>query len=136
MTISGGCLCGAVRFEAAGEPLVSLKCHCRDCQYLSGGEPADAVVMPSQAVTVVKGEARAYWTRADSGNRVYRSFCATCGTPLFAGNEAHPEAIAIKTGALDEPARFPPKGHIWTASAQPWHHIDPALPSFDRNPPF
>ena len=92
--ITGGCLCGAVRYESGGPALMALRCHCRDCQYLSGGEPADALVVPSASLRRVKGEDRFYWTHADSGTRVFRSFCAQCGTPLFAGNTAHPEAIA------------------------------------------
>jgi len=72
----------------------------------------------------VQGEPRAYRSRADSGVAVFRSFCADCGTPLFAGNEKDAEFIAIKLGSLDEPSKFAPAGHIWTSSAQPWHHID------------
>jgi hypothetical protein len=133
--ITGGCLCGAVRYESGGPALMALRCHCRDCQYLSGGEPADALVVPSASLRRVKGEDRSYWAHADSGTRVFRSFCAQCGTPLFAGNTAHPEAIAIKLGSLDEPSKYPPTSHIWTASAQSWHYIDPQQPAFERNPP-
>lgn len=134
-TIKGGCLCGAVRYAASSDPLLSVRCYCRDCQYLSGGEPAAAVVVPASSLVVTQGEPTVFRTEADSGSRVFRSFCPACGTPLFAGNKAHPEAVAIKLGSLDDPARHPPTGQIWTASAQPWHHIDPAVPAFEGNPP-
>ncbi|MFM0728979.1 GFA family protein [Paraburkholderia sediminicola] len=133
--ITGGCLCGAVRYESDGTPLMSLRCHCRDCQYLSGGEPADALVVPAASLKRIKGEERVYWTEANSGTPVFRSFCEVCGTPLYAGNSAHTDAIAIKLGSLDEPALYPPTGHIWTSSAQLWHYIDPAQVAFERNPP-
>ncbi|MGO9450626.1 MAG: GFA family protein [Candidatus Binataceae bacterium] len=132
-TISGGCLCGQVRYEAEGEPLAAVRCHCRDCQYVCGGEPADVVVFPSSTVRCVRGEARVFWSKADSGTPVFRSFCANCGTPLFAGNEQRPKMLAVKIGSLDEPSRYPPIFHIWTSSAQAWHHIDPTQPAFPKN---
>lgn len=133
---TGGCLCGAIRYEVAVEPLVAIRCHCRDCQYVSGGEPAAVVIVPSTSVRMIRGNARPFWKQADSGVRVYRSFCSECGTPLFAGNERHPEVMAIKIGSLDEPGLYRPSGHIWTESAQTWHHIDPSEPAFSNNPPL
>lgn len=134
--MTGGCLCGAVRYEATGEPLTALRCHCRDCQYLSGGEPLAEVVVPASALAVTRGKPAVFRTAANSGAGVRRSFCPACGTPLFAGIEAHPDAVAVTIGSLDDPARHPPTVHVWTASAQPWHRIDPARPAFERNPPF
>ena len=131
--ITGGCLCGAVRFSAETDAPISLACHCRDCQYVSGGAPAVVVVVPSAALRVT-GDTRSFRATADSGTEVHRAFCPDCGTPLFAGNAAHPEVVSIKLGALDDPAAFAPQSHIWTASAQPWHHIDRALPCSERNP--
>ena len=131
--ISGGCLCCRIRFEAEGEPLIAVRCHCRDCQYVSGGESAVAIVFPSDKVRCVKGEPHVFRSEADSGAGVYRSFCAECGTPLFAGNEQRPEGVVVKLGSLDEPAKYTPALHIWTASAQPWHHIDHSAPKFPKN---
>jgi hypothetical protein len=132
--IRGGCLCGAVRYEGGSEPTAALSCHCRDCQYVSGGEPADVIVVTASSVDVTQGEPKVFWSKADSGNRVYRSFCDTCGTPLFAGNVSYPEMIAIKIGSLDESGRYPPTAHTWTVSAQPWHHIELEQTTFERNP--
>jgi hypothetical protein len=131
--ISGGCLCGEIRYEINGEPFIALRCHRRDCQYVSGGEPAAVVSFPSDGVHCVRGEARVYWAKADSGTRVFRSFCAVCGTPIFAGNERHPEIIAIKIGSLDEPSKYSRTCHIWVSSAQAWHYLDPSEPAFSKN---
>lgn len=131
-TISGGCLCRQIRYEAEGQPFIALRCHCRDCQYVSGGEPAAVVSFPRSAIRV-EGEPRVFWSRADSGVGVFRSFCANCGTPLFAGNDQRTEFVAIKLGSLDDPSQFTPAAHIWTSSAQPWHHIDPNAPAYSRN---
>jgi hypothetical protein len=131
--ITGGCLCGKIRYEADGESFLAIRCHCRDCQYVAGGEPT-AVMSVGRGALRVQGEPRAYRSKADSGVGVFRSFCADCGTPLFAGNEKDADVIAIKLGSLDDPSRFAPAGHIWTSSAQPWHHIDPNAPIvFSKN---
>jgi hypothetical protein len=122
--ITGGCLCGKIRYEAAAELFVAVRCHCRDCQYVSGGEPA-AVISIARDTLRVQGEPRVYRSKADSGVAVFRSFCADCGTPLFAGNEKDAQFVSIKLGSLDEPSKFAPAGHIWTSAAQPWHYIDP-----------
>jgi hypothetical protein len=132
--LTGGCLCKAIRYEAIAEPLISGACHCRDCQYVSGGAPANVMVIPSAALSVTSGTPHAYWSISDKGNRVARYFCADCGTPLFGQSTAHLEFIAIKVGSLDDPSWFRPGGNLWASSAQPWNHLDPGLPKWDKDP--
>ena len=129
----GGCLCGAVRYELAGKPRMGLSCYCRDCQYVSGGAPAHAMVVSRQDLSVT-GTTKTYWTEAESGRRVAREFCATCGTHLFAYTESKPARVALKVGSLDDPSQFKPQLAIWMASAQPWHALDISLPRFQRLP--
>lgn len=136
MTIEGGCLCRSVRYRVEAEPLAAVACHCRDCQYLSGGAEANVIVVPSAALAFVCGEPGVYRTRADSGAEVWRSFCPACGTPLLAGSAALPEATAIRVGSLDEAAGFRRQAHIWTSSAPPWHLMEPELPKAAKNPAF
>lgn len=95
--ITGRCLCGAIRFSAETDAPVALVCHCRDCQYVAGGEPVAVAVIPSAALSVT-ADTRTYRSPADSGTEVHRSFCPDCGTPLFAGNAAHPDLVSIKLG--------------------------------------
>jgi hypothetical protein len=130
--IEGGCLCGKIRYEADGESFIAVRCHCRDCQYISGGEPA-VVIAVARGALRIQGEPRVFRSKADSGVAVFRSFCANCGTPLFAGNENNSGFIAVKLGSLDDPPKFAPAIHTWTSSAQPWHHIDPDAPAFSKN---
>ncbi len=125
----GGCLCGAVRYEFADKPRVGLSCFCRDCQYVSGGAPAHALIVARQDLTVT-GVVKTYWTEAESGRRVAREFCATCGTPLFAYTAKKPGRLALKVGSLDNPSDFAPQLAIWMSSAQPWHTLDISLPRF------
>jgi len=132
---SGGCACGAIRYECSADPLVIVNCHCRDCQRASGGTYASAVVVLDASLTLLKGEPKHYVSKADSGSTVRRGFCAECGSPLFAGNTVHPEVLAIKVGSVDDPSWCSPMVDIWTASAQPWDYMNPELPKFPQQPP-
>ncbi|HYG44702.1 MAG TPA: GFA family protein [Bordetella sp.] len=132
--LTGGCQCGAVRYTITAEPLTAATCHCRDCQYASGGAAAHALLLAPEALQVQRGQAREHAYQGDSGNTVVRSFCPDCGTPLFGRTEGAGYVI-VKAGSLDDPAVFRPRLALWTDSAPPWHHTDPALPSYGRNAP-
>ena len=134
-SFKGGCLCGRIRYEAAGEPIISGACYCRECQYVSGGAPAYAMLMNKADVKVTPAMPRAWWSTSAKGNRVGRYFCEECGTPLFAESAANPALITIKPGSLDDPSVFKHGGSIWVSSAQPWHNIESNLPRFDKDPP-
>src|SRR5918997_6805026 len=77
--VTGGCLCGAVRYEAYGPPSLSVICHCRMCQRASGAPFMGLLFMPSDAVKVIKGYPRVYHSSPTSD----RHFCPACGSPLF-----------------------------------------------------
>lgn len=129
---TGGCACGAVRFEAAAQPSAFVVCHCRDCQRAGGGAPAYALALRRADVVVTKGEDKinTYEVTSDAGSKVFRSFCGDCGTHLFAGNDANPDFMGVKASALDDPSWLVPSMTIWTSSAQPWAHIDPDIPQY------
>ena len=132
--LQGGCLCGAVRYEAEGEPFWALACHCRDCQHVTGGAAANIVMMQKSAVTVVTGQPREWAKQADSGRRITRSFCGACGTPLFISLEALPDALGMMVGSFDNPTFFRAKAELWLSSAPPWHRPEPDVPHFEKGP--
>lgn len=131
---TGGCLCGALRFLATAEPLLTRLCWCRLCQSLAAGNATVNVVFPSDKVAI-EGQVRWYESIADSGNRMERGFCPTCGTPMFSRTDARPHLLIVRAGALDDPELLPPQGTIWTDAAPGWAHVDPDLPQFPRQPP-
>ncbi|GAA0581208.1 GFA family protein [Rhizomicrobium electricum] len=131
----GGCRCGAVRYEVTAEPIAVVDCHCRDCQYSSGTGFATIVLVPRPAFRQLSGTTQGHTVTADSGNKVTRHFCPTCGTPLFGENETKPGVLAIKAASLDDPSALKVMAAIFTKSAQPWSHLDPALPAFVGMPP-
>lgn len=132
--MTGGCQCGAVRYAVTDEPLMAATCHCRDCQYASGGAPAHALIFPAGAVTLLRGAVKEHRYKGDSGNTVTRSFCAACGTPLFGNSEGQGYEI-VRAGSLDDPEVFHAKLSLWTESAPSWHHVDRTVPHFPRNSP-
>jgi len=131
---AGGCMCGAARYEVNAEPLAFMLCHCRECQYVSGGEPAAVVIVPKAAITLKQGTLKGFTSTAESGNTVTRKFCPECGTPVFSEPSANPDLGIIKAGSMDDASWLKPGAILWRSSAQPWAHIDSALPTFEKNP--
>jgi hypothetical protein len=132
--ISGGCLCGAVRYRIEGEPIISRLCWCRVCQYFATGNAAVSVCFPRAGLTV-EGELHDYASIADSGNRMHRRFCPACGTHLFSEAEARPHLIFVRAGSLDDAEIARPAETIWTASAPSWACIDASLPAWEGQAP-
>ncbi len=95
-----------MRYEFDAEPAMAFACHCRACQYVSGGSPTLGVIIPKAAFNVTRGEARAWRSTGDSGGVVARHFCPDCGTPLYTELERMPDIVAVKTGGLDDPSHF------------------------------
>jgi hypothetical protein len=130
---TGGCNCGAIRYEALAEPLMAGHCQCRDCQHESGTGHASQIAFPRAAVKL-EGKASHWEKRADSGNVVTRAFCPTCGSPVYSLNSGMPQLFFAKAASLDEPARYVPQMAVYTTSGFAWDHLDPDLPRFAKMP--
>jgi len=133
MTITGGCLCGAVRYRIEAEPLVVRTCWCTDCQKFGAGSATVNAVFPAEAVHL-EGSLRDYASTAASGNLMHRGFCPSCGTPVTTGSEARPHLMGIRAGTLDDPESAKPQVTIWTSSAPSWAVIDPDIPQEAKQP--
>ena len=132
-SFTGGCMCGAVRYECSAEPLRTANCHCRDCQKASGGAFVSALAVPKSALKIA-GEVKYYEVKADSGNMVSRGFCPNCGARLFGKPQGAPDVAVIMAGSLDDPSWFRPAMDLYTASAQPWDYMRSDLPKFTKMP--
>src|ERR1700722_16575329 len=131
---TGGCLCGAIRYESGGEPSFSLKCHCRDCQRQRGAAYVAAVRMPSAEFRITRGTPKTYVAKSDAGNDISRVFCGDCGAPLYVQVSTRPDMVGIRVSSFDDPSWFKPEADIFVKSAQPWDYMNPALPKFPTYP--
>jgi hypothetical protein len=120
---SGGCICGAVRYECTADPIAMGNCHCRDCQRATGSAFAAAILVPTSTVNIA-GEVKYYEVTGDSG-AIAR---------LFGKPAASPDITDIMAGSLDDPSCYRPQADVYTASAQPWDYMNPDLPKFPKLP--
>ena len=134
-TITGGCLCGKIRYRADAEPKFVSLCHCRDCQRFTGSAFAVVVALPKAAVTIT-GTLKGFAKQGDSGKAIERRFCPDCGTSVLDEAETVPGLVMIAAGTLDDASWVKPKSEIYCASAQPWVRFgaELALKSFAKVP--
>lgn len=131
----GSCLCGAVKYECNADALFMGNCHCRDCQKASGAAYDPCIGVPAAALKIT-GAVKYHDVKAESGNTMSRGFCPECGSRLFAKASAMADLGMITAATLDDPSQYKPTMDIFTASAQPWDHMNPALPKFPKMPPM
>jgi len=130
---TGGCTCGAIRYECTAEPIAMFNCHCRDCQRASGGPYIAVVYAPAKSFKITKGTPCFYDTPSEAMGHNKRAFCAKCGSRLFGG--ITDEGQGITASSLDDPSWFRPQFDIFTSDAQPWDYMDPKLPKFEKYAP-
>ncbi|WP_169545704.1 GFA family protein [Sneathiella aquimaris] len=135
MTITGRCYCGELTYRVESEPIMKGNCHCRECQYFSGGHPNAFLVMSDSTFQYTKGKPKTF-TRSDLEKPRTREFCSNCGTHICTKSEFRPGAIVLKAGTLDDMSLFDkPDMAIFTIDKQPFHHLDADVPSYERMKP-
>jgi len=133
MRISGRCYCGEIKFEFEGEPMLALQCHCRECQYISGGHPNAAMALPASGFRFVQGEPKSF-ARSDLEVPRTRLFCSNCGTSLATLSPKFPDGIIVKVGTFDDPSVWQPAFAQYTKDMQPFHHIPDGLQAYRETP--
>ena len=133
MKLEGGCYCGRVRYLADGEPMTRAQCHCRECQYITGGAPNMFMLMPADGFRYTKGAPKTF-TRSDIERPVTREFCAECGTHLITRVPGL-AAVVVKVGSLDDPSLYgSAQMAMFTVDKRSFHHIPDGIPTFERLP--
>lgn len=133
MPITGKCYCGDIRYQAEGDPIFKLQCHCRECQYSSGGGANYTLVMPEDGFSYTLGSPQQF-SRTDIEKPVTREFCAKCGTHLVSRPNTSGMAL-IKVGTLDDPSVFDEADMaIYTEDKQGFHHIPEGMTACERTP--
>ena len=131
---SGGCVCGAIRYECRAEPRMMFKCHCRDCQHVTGGPYSPVLYFARKDFRLTKGRLTHYSTPSLAGGDHKRGFCGNCGSRISGGESDR--GIGVVAGSLDDPAQFHPAMDMHVADAAPWDLLDPEMPKFDGYPPM
>ena len=133
-TITGGCLCGALRYEAAGEPTFAGFCFCADCRKASGGGSIGFMGFPASAVRF-SGPACQFNSPAFRGGEATRNFCPTCGGLVFGGIVGASNSHTVYAGSLDDPSHFRPAMAIVNRDRPAWAPLPPGLTVFETMPP-
>ena len=132
--LTGGCLCGAIRYTV-DVPVTELRaCHCTHCQKASGAAGSVNAVIPGAALHITQGTLKRYDSAADSGRTLYRYFCGDCGSPIYSQRATAPETAVLRAGTLDDAGEMKITTNIWIRSARPWAWIDPASRQFPGQP--
>ena len=129
--LTGGCLCGAIRYRAEADRTLHYLCHCTDCQRYGGGPYHSAIVVAAEDL-FIEGTPRVYTKPADSGRMIARHFCSGCGGHLFTSPWPAATRFSIKAGTLDRPESYAPKHEIWCRSRRDWARLPIELESFEE----
>ena len=132
MPHTGGCHCGAIRYEVTGEAMHHALCHCSDCRRCAGAPMVGWTMYLESAVRMTKGTPKIYHS-SETGRR---HFCGDCGTGIFYVNAANlPGIIDVQSATYDDPDAIPAQVHIQTADRIGWMAEVHLLPAFERYPP-
>lgn len=130
---TGGCLCGNIRYEITGAPVVVAHCHCEDCQRISGaGHSTGAMFATTQFA--ISGNVAEYSLVSKAGNQVTKVFCPTCGSPILGRNDGMEGFVTVSLGTLDDSSRFEPEVVIFAGNKKPWDIMNDTLPTFLAQP--
>jgi hypothetical protein len=132
--ISGGCQCGAIRYETGADPIFAAHCQCNDCKKATGAGHATAAAFP-EAVVKFTGKAKSYACKTESGGTATREFCPECGGRLTFRSTNMPGMILLMAGSMDNPAAITPSMAIYGKRHLAWDYLDPKLPVSDGAPP-
>lgn len=135
IALTGGCLCGAIRYEVKGPSMFVCQCCCRDCQRATGTGHTTIVGVHRNQLSL-SGEPSVFTNAGDSGGSVTRHFCGKCAGRLYTSGTLPGDVIMIQAGSLDDPNAISPESVIYVKDAVKWDRFDPLLPRFEALPTF
>ncbi len=133
MEIEGGCYCGELRYQVAGDPMYKVLCYCKECQIIAGGAPATIIGMPRDNFSYTQGTPTVMRRNRNPEMPGVREFCGTCGTHILSTSENHPKVVSLKVGTMDNPADFiKADSAVQLAEKQPYHQPPDNVEKFER----
>ena len=131
--ITGGCLCGALRYEAQGEPMYMGHCYCGDCRKASGSGFIPFMAFAAASVRF-SGETLQFKSKSFRGGESVRNSCPVCGGLVFGGIVGVDESHTVYAGSLDDPSRFSPRIAIFDRDRPAWALLPPGVTVFETMP--
>ena len=133
--VTGGCLCGAIRYEVTGDPVRAAHCHCDDCRRATGASFATNVFFKEEDVKILQGTPSRYEHTADSGNTMTKEFCGNCGSQLFGIGSGSAGVKHVKVGTLDDASFVKPQIEVYTGKALPFTKLSDETEHFEAGRP-
>ena len=127
--LTGGCLCGAIRYVVECKVEGLAACFCKDCQRMTGAGGSINALVPSRVFRLTKGKTKVFTKTADSGNALHRHFCGDCGSWIFNPMGGDPEQVVVKAGTFDSHEGMAVVLNLWAQSRAPWTQIDTTIPT-------
>jgi hypothetical protein len=134
MSLTGACLCGAVRYVASAEPVFCGHCYCTDCQKEAGSGHTTVAAVPDATVEIT-GPTRTFTKIAASGQPNERTFCSQCGSTLFSRPRSIDGITLLRVGTLDDPSQIAPSMSVYVSRAHAWDEPNASIPKFPEMPP-
>ena len=135
LPLTGGCLCGAVRYEVRTRPFFVYLCHCTDCQRRSGAAFCMGMPVPRESFAVIRGAPERVDCTTPSGSQTIHNHCPVCRIRTHSEPQAYPASVNVRPGTLDDTKWVAPVAQIWVRSAQPWALV-PGLTQYETDPDF
>lgn len=131
--ITGGCTCGAIRYEYSEGPILSYKCHCNDCQQYSSAGYVALLWAWNKSFNFTDGSPTWRICIGSSGKEVSRGFCSVCGTPVAVRLGVLPMIMGLPASSLDDISIFEPEYETWVSSAPSWDLVNPKILQLEGN---
>jgi hypothetical protein len=129
--LRGGCYCGRIRYEAAGDPFDATLCHCSICRRTTGAPFVAWFSVKRADFRFVAGVPKRFRSTAKGERR----FCPHCGAQLTFKHSDFPDEIDVTTCSLDDPEAVPPEDHTRASSKLRWMHLGDGLPEYAESRP-
>ena len=133
-TLTGGCMCGAVRYKILAAPIATGLCHCDRCRPQSGSAFSTVIII-KRSTCELEGETAVFDDVGASGLHVARRYCPRCGSPLTTESDAIPDLMFVKAGGIDHNQWFHPMMELFAGKRRPWIAPVPNAQQFAGNPP-
>ncbi len=134
-TLTGGCMCGAVRYRISAAPVATGLCHCDRCRPQSGSAFSTVIIIKRSTIEI-EGQTAIFADVGSSGRSVARRYCPRCGSPLTVEPDVTPDLMFVKVGGIDTNEWFHPMMELFVGRRRPWITSVPGAQQFEGNPPI